>query len=149
MIELLYDFRFPLLIAVVWCLGCNDSIHPHIEPDYEARTVSTRLLFVGEACKLGTVPKVKSGWVPLHVIFIGDEEILERTTDPSIQVKFFDSLGKVIAEDRPEFLFKEDGATFLFACFIDVSEQARGTIGTIEVEGNSQFLLLRKNFRVE
>lgn len=136
------------IVAISFCIGCENRPLPSALPDYAARTLSVKELFVGQKCELESNVRVASGWVPVHFVFSGDNQILEETTLPSVSVKYLDSNGNVLAEESPEFYFREEDSVYLFACFLKVPQKAKGHFGQIDLFGNSQFLLIRKNFNI-
>jgi hypothetical protein len=91
---------------------------------------------------------VSPGWIPVHLIFSGDEEIIEGMTAPFLRVQILDPQGNAIATYTPEFVFEKDSDTFLFACFFQIQPEYKGHIGRVELFGNEQLLLIRKLFRV-
>ena len=140
-----------LLFSMTWIswIGCDKPADPYAEPDYQKRTISVHKVLIDKPCTLGSSPAMVSpGWIPVHLIFSGDEEIIEGMTTPFIRVQILDPQGNAIATHTPEFVFEKDSDTFLFACFFQIQPEHNGHIGRVELFGNEQLLLIRKLFRV-
>jgi len=140
-----------LLVAITWVswVGCDRPNIQDAEPDYVKRTVSIQEVFINKPCTLGTSPAmVSTGWIPVHFMFRGDEEIIEGITAPLIRIQILDSQGNASETYTPEFIYRNDSGTFLFAAFFKIQPEHRGRIGRVELFGNEQLLLIRKLFRV-
>ncbi|MBM3964175.1 MAG: hypothetical protein FJ308_03780 [Planctomycetes bacterium] len=141
-----------LLVLVTWVfwMGCDRPELQNAELDYIKRTVSIQEVLINKPCTLGTSPAtVSTGWVPVHFIFDGDEEIIEGVTAPFIRIQILDPQGDAIETCTPELVDRKDSSTFLFASFFKIQPEHRGRIGRVELFGNEQLLLIRKLFRVQ
>ncbi|MFN7625887.1 MAG: hypothetical protein ACK5PZ_03580 [Pirellula sp.] len=141
-----------LMFSMIWIswIGCDTPVLHHVEPDYAKRTVSIQKILIDKPCTLGaSAPAmVSTGWIPVHFMFTGDEEIIEGMTNPYVRVQIFDQQDNVLVTYTPEFVYKKDSSTFLFACFCKISPEHKGHLGRVELFGNEQLLLIRKLFRV-
>jgi hypothetical protein len=136
-------------IAVLSFIGCDANLTTVADADYKARTLSIDTLYIGQPCKLNRSIRVSSGWVPVHCIFRGDNEILEATTNPSLSVKLYDKDGSILLVQSPEFLLKKERSTYLLNSFFKVPRDIKPDSGVLEVFGNDQVLLLKKTFEVK
>lgn len=140
-----------LLFAMTWSswMGCDKPAIDYAEPDYQKRTVSIQEVLIDKPCTLGSPPAIVStGWVSVHLMFGGDEEIIEGMTAPFVRVQILDPQENAIVSYTPEFVYEKDSGTFLFAFFFKIPPEHKGHIGRVELFGNQQLLLIRKLFRV-
>ena len=140
-----------LLFSMTWIswIGCDKPADTYAEPDYQKRTISVHKVLIDKPCTLGSSPAMVSpGWIPVHLIFSGDEEIIEGMTAPFIRVQILDPQGNAIATHTPEFVYQYDSSIFLVACVFQIQPEHNGHIGRVELFGNEQLLLIRKLFRV-
>lgn len=140
-----------LLVSITWIpfVGCDRPDTQYAEPDYLKRTISIQEVLLNKPCTLGTSPAmVSTGWIPVHFMFGGDEEIIAGITVPLIRIQILDSQGNAMETYTPEFVYSEDSGTFLFASFFKIQPEHRGRLGRVELFGNEQLLLIRKLFRV-